>query len=144
MSIANEIEVTCPSCGHEQEMTIWSSINVTINEELRERLFNAEINFLTCVRCDHRAFVDTPLMYHDMDKRFCIHYVPEDHLQMEGLYEAFNIDGKEKAFGVRTDIMEESQYLLEPHIVFEMKEMINYIIFRENLYERWAGSSDEK
>jgi len=41
MSIANEVEVTCPSCGHKQEMTVWSSVNVTIDEELRERLFNA-------------------------------------------------------------------------------------------------------
>jgi len=63
---------------------------------------------------------------------------------MEDFYDSFNIHGKGKEFGVRSDIMEKSQHLLEPHIVFEMKEMINYIIFRENLYERWAGSSDEK
>jgi hypothetical protein len=33
-------------------------------------------------------------------------------------------------------IQEGSKYLCEPHIVFSFDEMINYIIFRETLYEK--------
>ncbi len=137
MTIMYEEEILCPSCEHKQTVTVWNSINVTLHSELRERLFNEEINAFKCESCGYEALIDIPLLYNDMRLKFCVLYYPEEYLQHEDLYEDFSIEGKIILEGIPKMIQEENKYLYEPHIVFSFDEMINYIIFRETLYEKF-------
>ena len=66
MSISRDKEIPCPSCGKNQKVTIWSTINVTADPSLRECLFNGEINLFQCVNCELKDFLPVPLLYHDI------------------------------------------------------------------------------
>jgi len=72
MSSAQEHRLKCPQCGAEQDVLVYSSINVTIDPSLRDRLLAAELNLLTCHACGNNALIDTSLLYHDMEKQFCV------------------------------------------------------------------------
>ncbi len=76
MTIERMEEIDCPKCGKKQTETIRDTINVTLNPELKEKLFQGEINKFRCKVCGNEAFISLPLFYHDMDKKYCVQYYP--------------------------------------------------------------------
>ncbi len=48
MSMESSESIKCPKCGADQEVIVWSSLNVDLDPELRARLFNGEINMFEC------------------------------------------------------------------------------------------------
>jgi len=131
-----EEEISCPKCEHKQKITIWKSVNVTDDATLRERLFNAEINVFKCESCGNKAFLAVPLLYNDVERKFCVQFYPYDSLTQETFWDLFTIDGKFKIKKLSENAAESGNYLLEPHIVFDLDEMLRYIQFREKLYDR--------
>lgn len=67
----------CPECGQKYKMKIWSSVNVTLDPKLKQRLLDGKLNMLDCRRCEYRAQMPQPLLYHDMDKNLMIQFIPE-------------------------------------------------------------------
>jgi hypothetical protein len=137
MTKFSEAKIKCPACEQEQSVTIWDSINVTLDPSLREMLFSAEINVFACENCGEEAFIPAQLLYHDMDRQFCVQYCPFDHVNEEQFLEMFDGQGQFNPSGM-TDMLAEpfkDGYLMNLHIVFDMLEMLRYIQFRENLYE---------
>ncbi len=138
MSRMRKEEVTCPECGNTQKAEIWGSINVDADPDLRERLFEGKINMLTCESCGFEAFFNAPLLYHDMSRRYCIYYFPAQTLDGPNSLEEFAADGT-----IKSDFDQYGAgYLAAPHVVFDMGEMLRYILFREFLHDRDV-SSDE-
>jgi hypothetical protein len=41
-------KLNCPKCGHLQDTVVWTSLNVSLDPDLREKLFNGEINVFIC------------------------------------------------------------------------------------------------
>lgn len=72
MSLSEQIEITCPSCGQRQQMTLWRSINVTRDPRLRDRLMDGSLARFQCKKCRHAAPVDSSLLYHDMKRGFMV------------------------------------------------------------------------
>ncbi len=134
MSLFFEEEISCPKCKHKQKMKIWQSLNVTDNTTLRERLFNAEINVFKCESCGSGAFLAVPLLYNDVERKFCVQFYPYDSLKQKTFCDRFTIEGKFKIEKLPEKIAKSGNYLLEPHIVFDLDEMLRYIQFREKLY----------
>lgn len=133
-------KLACPNCGEERDTEVWDSINVSINPELREKLFKTEINVFNCEKCSCEAFVNSPLLYNDMARKFCVQFYPGDLVEEDTFMEHFNRDGflkisnsmdKVEGFLGETG----GEYLLRPHIVFDMNEMIRYIVFRERVFD---------
>lgn len=82
MSLHQPIELKCPKCEKVTKQTYWDSINVTNDPELKEKFFNHEINYFNCGNCEHRAFVHSDFLYHDMDNQFMVHLLaPEDKVE---------------------------------------------------------------
>lgn len=137
MSSAQEHRLKCPQCGAEQDVLVYSSINVTIDPSLRDRLLAAELNLLTCHACGNNALIDTSLLYHDMEKQFCVQYYPQDSINDADFIKQFDQDGNPKDWGMAGPLAGPQfavpQYLSRPHIVFDLNEMIRYILFRERL-----------
>jgi hypothetical protein len=129
MTIQTSRSYHCPKCGHPQEFTLWQSLNVTLNPELKERLFHGQINVFTCDSCNFASFIDYPLLYHDMDRTFCIQYYPVAALEDEDFFKIFRKNGTLNLN------MPSGHYLENPHLVFDMHEMLRYIIFRERIFE---------
>ena len=70
-------KMNCPQCGTEREVILWEKINVKMNPDLKENLLNGTLNMLKCKDCGYEARVDIPLIYHDMNKKFFIHFAPD-------------------------------------------------------------------
>ena len=133
MSMPQTEKVECPHCGKKQKVTYYKSINVSLEPKLKDRLFNGDINFLTCKNCEKKTYLDVDLLYHDMEKEFCVQYYPPQFIQQKSTYELF-----EKSFPIKCKKLPEDYkgHLQHPHIVFNMNEMLYTILFYENLLEK--------
>jgi len=135
MSLHEVVVVPCPGCETETKVTIWKSLNVSIDPEAKELLLAGKINVLHCPKCNDDYVLGTPLMYHDMQNRFTVHYVPFESLQFPEGIAGFKPDGALNIdpMVLPDAIKEQSGYLMNPHIVFDMGELVRYVIFRELL-----------
>jgi predicted nucleic-acid-binding Zn-ribbon protein len=138
MSRISEHEVVCPKCRNTQVTAVWISINVALNPELRDKLFDADINMFSCQKCGQRAFVNLPILYHDMNRQFCVQYYPPGFLDNEDFFEQFTKDGKLRLPDITAGLLNDPsrEYIGKPHIVFGMGEMVLYVQFRERLFEK--------
>jgi hypothetical protein len=72
MSQSESITITCPKCKSKQPFTVWHSINVTLDPELKQRLLDRSLITFQCGKCGHSAAIEQELMYHDMDRKLMI------------------------------------------------------------------------
>jgi len=133
LSISEQRLINCPQCQHPQSVTIWSSINVLLNPEGRNQLFNGEINHFHCAKCGHESLIPLPLLYHDPERQIAAHYFPPRSIEKAEFLNQFDSQGKFRA-GDQVDF-EVPEYLKDVHVVFNLDELITYIIFRETLLE---------
>lgn len=76
MSKSREERVKCPACGQQGSFTLWESINVTEDPELKERFMSGELNTFRCAGCTHETQVWYPMLYHDMDQLLMVWFMP--------------------------------------------------------------------
>jgi len=142
MSKVKPIEIECPKCGEKHQVDYWESINVDLDPSLRKQLFDANINFFSCEFCDYEAMVNGPLFYHDMTRKFCVQYLPEYWLEDVDNFECYHSDGSLETF-VNFNTMGIG-HRSRPHVVFDIEEMLRYILFREMLYNRDALKEEQR
>jgi hypothetical protein len=131
-------EIDCPKCGGRQTEKVLETINVSLNPELKEKLFQGEINRFRCKGCGNEAHIFTPLLYHDMRKKYCVQYYPLKFLDHDQFFDNFNREGDKNP---SLPLVRELEYMQKIHIVFEMGELVRYIIFRDKLSEKWEKAS---
>jgi hypothetical protein len=78
MSRTEETTLTCPACAHEQAFTMWTSVNVTLDPELKQRLLDRSLIALSCEHSGQTADVQYNLLYHDMQANLMVWYVTDD------------------------------------------------------------------
>lgn len=76
MSIPETVEVRCSKCKVEQEFTIWNSVNVTADPNLKSRLLSGELFDLLCVSCGASTTFVYDMLYHDMEKEMMLWLKP--------------------------------------------------------------------
>lgn len=131
MTLKREEQLKCPECGKIQMVEVWSSINVTLDPGLKEELFKATINVFDCKACDFKMLLPVPLLYHDMTLKYSIQYVPFENTSEPEFLKDFAIDGSLSMAKKKLDGA--GAYLSTPHVVFDMQELVQYIVFRERL-----------
>ncbi len=120
------------------------SINVSLDPELRVRLFNGDINIFRCESCDITVKIEKDLLYHDQVRKFGIKYVPPYWLDYSESFKYFSTDGKYRLdFDAGDMFQEKANYLFDAHVVFDLNEMLRYITFRELLWERDCGEGEQ-
>ncbi len=72
MSSSKIEKVECPHCHQEGAMRIWTSVNVDLNPELKERIFSSELFTYRCPHCGKESRVREKMIYHDMKNKFLI------------------------------------------------------------------------
>ncbi len=140
MSVREPVEAKCPACGEETQVTVWRSINVAQDPEAKEMLLAGSVNVFRCPKCGYESLLDIDLLYHDMEKRFCVQYYPYERLSEDGFLTNFSVEGEpaiEVPGGMR--LKPDMDYMTHPHIVFEMGELVRYVAFRDRLYELGGG-----
>ncbi len=80
MSRKIDIVIPCPYCAFSQTVSVYSSVNVTLEPELRDEIFENRLNRLICSECGKASLVSVNLMYHDMDRKFAVWFCPQGDL----------------------------------------------------------------
>lgn len=70
--------VTCPKCGTKNNMDLYQSVNVSIDDNLRVDVLNGKIFEYKCDKCGLKATMYYPFLYHDMKKKFMIQFDPNN------------------------------------------------------------------
>lgn len=79
MSLPRNEKITCPQCGKEAVVRIWSSVNVTLDPEMKEHVLDGSLFDWTCPVCGYQARLGYSLLYHDMEHHFMLEFSAEDH-----------------------------------------------------------------
>jgi hypothetical protein len=134
MSRKEVVAVKCPQCGMDQQITMYRSINVTADPELKRALFEGHVNTFDCQACRAHVWMGRDsLLYHDMKKAIAVWYWPPTSLEDKDFLQQFKSDGKLKSPGIKL-----KSALKDVHIVFDWDEMLRYIVFRERLYKLYS------
>ena len=133
MSIKRPLEVTCQLCRARQTVTVWETVNVTLNPEMKDAVTELRMNVFPCTRCGEEITVDINFLYHDMDKRFCVRYISHTEMGDQNTYAQFKKDGSLALDGPARQMAEASGggHMFHPHCVFSMREMAAYVLFRD-------------
>ena len=84
MSQSESTTITCPGCKHEQQFTIWHSVNVTLDPDLKDKVLDRSLTTFDCEDCGYTATIEQNLLYHDMERQLTIFRHPSPD-QPEGL-----------------------------------------------------------
>jgi len=132
MSMKSTQPLKCPECGHEQDIEVWGSINVTLDPSARIDLFAGSINLFNCDSCGHKSTLPFSLLYNDAQRQICVHYYPINSIKSDEFLEQFMADGSVNA--AKAEEFELPDYMRNMQVVFDLNEMIRYILFREELW----------
>ena len=87
MSECSKEQVNCPRCHYDSPMTVWNSINIDLNPELKEKLLDGELYHWKCEGCGLEIDVPFGTLYHDMEHKFMLFFSPwkEDDNKYNGI-----------------------------------------------------------
>jgi len=145
MSINREEEIACPRCGQAQTVTLWESIDADPDPQARLALFEARVNRFDCPACDFDALVPVPLLYHDRRRQFVAQFFPFGMLDEPEFVRRFTSDGRDRQVAEAFERAVAARKIppgaepSEPHVVFDMAELVRYVLFRERVFDACAG-----
>jgi hypothetical protein len=114
--------IKCPECGMEQKVVIWSSINVTIDPTLRDKLFQGgnQSVYLYRVSLHSLSEYTTALPRYQPGLRCSILSGPIQCLDDPQFIDLFAPDNPPHLCNFSVNI----GYLAQPHIVFNMDDLL--------------------
>lgn len=74
MSLIRRETIKCPHCHQESEFEFWNSVNIDLNPELKEKIFNGELFIFHCPFCGLKEIIPTGTIYHDMKNKFMLFF----------------------------------------------------------------------
>jgi hypothetical protein len=118
-------------------VTIYKSINATADPGARKALLEGKVNSFVCPKCNNKGYLLVSLLYHDMDRKFLIQYHPFPAIKSDEFLSQFELSGRVKLdpSKVAVEIDRKLSYFRELHIVFDLAELVRYILFRERLHD---------
>ena len=138
MTIKNMVKIECPRCGLKSNTRIWDSLNTAVNPEDKQILFDGRVNLFKCKACDLTSPVEHELLFHEQEQGYIVYLFPLVRIQDPEFIKRFVPKGRYKSnFGF--EISDEANYFNEPHFVFNMQELIDYVKFRDKLF-KYMGS----
>ena len=81
MAEAQKNMFTCPQCGEDGPLTMWTSINVAQDPDARRWVEDLSIFEWTCPNCQKTSLVLHPCLYHDVANEFMIWFAPDGEIQ---------------------------------------------------------------
>ncbi len=119
MSQSTQQAVACPECGAISTATLWQSVNVTLNPELKEQVFSRELFEHTCPQCGETTHLFYPLLYHDQDRHLLIWMLPPDE-RGEVSLDPLSMNAQAKIFPTyRLRLVASLNALLEKIMIFD-------------------------
>ena len=138
--------ITCPQCGHIQDVDLYDAINVEEDPELRNELIGNKLNVVICESCSFSFAVDKPLLYHDPDRDIMIYLMPLHGQTLEEGQRTFTEFINTLTRSLPEDIpaphvhlvftrseLAERLFVLEAELDERIIEYMKYMIFTRNL-----------
>ena len=104
----------CPGCGKEMEFKLWQTINTDM-ENAREDIISGALFDFTCPECGHKARIQYPILFNDLENNVWIWCYPEDAVE-----ETMPIIEKAKAQGVTCRLVHYQEALSEKAAMFKL------------------------
>lgn len=104
MSECRKEQVKCPRCHYDSPMTVWNSINVNLDPELKEKLLEGELYHWKCEVCGLEIDVPFGTLYHDMEHKFMLFFSlrKEDENKYNGIEIPFPMGKSSKNYTFRS------------------------------------------
>lgn len=77
MSSFRKIKITCPDCNTEGEYTVWDSVNVDLDPELKSKVMDGSLFTWVCPKCKKSFNAPYSFLYHDMTHNFMVYFESE-------------------------------------------------------------------
>lgn len=77
MSSFRNIKITCPACNMEGPYTIWDSVNVDLDPELKSKVMDGSFFKWVCPNCKKSFDAPYSFLYHDMTHNFMVQFNAE-------------------------------------------------------------------
>lgn len=126
MSEQKTYNIRCPQCDHTQNVTLYDSVNVAQEPELKNALFENRLNRVQCEDCDAEFRIDKPLLYHDADRNMLIHWMPDTAVSRDEILDEFD-----KSMEALRDALPEDMEPPRVRLVFERVELVELIFIME-------------
>jgi hypothetical protein len=137
LSISTSIDFACPKCKAVSKVLVYRSVNATQDPSVRQLLLDGRLNYFVCAGCDQKGHLLVSLLYHDIARRFLVQYHPYPAVSNESFLREFDRSGRVKLDPSRLPEKPAgpTDYFREMHIVFDMAELVRYVMFREKLFD---------
>ena len=77
MSSFRNIKITCPACNTEGSYTVWDSVNVDLDPELKSKVMDGSLFIWVCPNCKKKFNAPYSFLYHDMAHNFKVYFESE-------------------------------------------------------------------
>ena len=77
MSSFRNIKITCPACNTEGSYTVWDSVNVDLDPELKSKVMDGSLFTWICPNCKQSFNAPYSFLYHDMTHNFMVYFESE-------------------------------------------------------------------
>ena len=74
MSSFRTIKITCPDCNTEGSYTVWDSVNVDLDPELKSKVMDGSLFTWACSNCKKSFNAPYSFLYHDMTHNFMVQF----------------------------------------------------------------------
>ena len=120
MSLTRNKVVHCPQCRQTSEFTIWDSINVFLDPEMRDELMKGNVFRWVCPHCGKLLSAHFDTLYHDPPNKFMV-YLFYREVDEDKKYDLSHqtIPDKGLEYGYSFRVVYEPNRLLEKIRIFE-------------------------
>ena len=77
MSSFRNVKITCPACNTEGSFTVWDSVNVDLDPELKSKVMDGSLFAWECPNCKKIFNAPYSFLYHDMTHNFMVYFDSE-------------------------------------------------------------------
>lgn len=78
MSSFRENKITCPACQKEGSYTVWDSINVDLDPNMKQKVMDGSLFIWVCPNCGKSFNVPYSFLYHDMTHKLMVQFDAEN------------------------------------------------------------------
>jgi len=131
MSIINEALAPCSKCGQQQKVTVYRSINISENPELKEKVRSGELFLWECPHCGQVNLAKYETLYHDPAAKLMLWLIPSGEIS-ETQMQAITMHTKAMG-GYTLRLVDDMGTLMEKVLINEaglddvVVEMVKYV-----------------